>query len=590
MSVCMEETHSQPFTQVQIGYLVQLARWEMARLFGKWLDSPTCERRVWGPGFVNITLHRDGLLCGSMGARSAHLPDAVREATRKACLDDRFGRTVTVGDYDSTVIELGIELECVPLSVDRYRLVSELQLGRDGVSITLGRAHAYYKPSVAITHSIPTAYELLGRLCQKAGIVETAWLDPAAHVERSRWISVLENSQARSGFTSLYKVRCLTYQSIDVAQIRAAVKLSIERLCAVQRADGALGYLYDPFKDKWLGGANRVRQAGSAYALARAADHPMAAGNGGLKSAASRALRFLMERTAMASSATALVVREEESGGPWGRLGTVALTSLTALHSVGEEWKAESLGLLEQLFRAQNADGSFECFIGREATLKEKEGAQDYAPGESLLSLVEYTHRTGDLRGYAAAGKAFPYYQEHFRSRPATAFVAWQADVWSRIALRLLKSPSAHVAELIPDTNQIREFVFGQVDWLLTFQYTRNHDCATEYLGGFKVPYPPSFSTSAYLEPLIRACDLANEIGDHSRTERYREAALAAIGFLMRLQVRPETAALFPRPKLAVGALTSTLEIFQMRCDYDQHFITSCLTAIDSTGLWSSPP
>jgi AMMECR1 domain-containing protein len=575
-----------PFTPSQIGYLVRLARWEMGRLFGVPIEEPSCDRRVWGPAFVNVTFLRNGILCASMGARADHLPNAVRQAVGKACLDDRFGRTVVSSDFEAITIELGLELECFPLSRDRYRLVQELHLGRDGIRIALGSSNAYYKPSVPITNSVRTPYELLGKLCAKAKIPETAWLDPAAELERSLWISALETPGTSSGYVLLQKLRSLSNRSIELDQIRSALKLSIERLIAIQRSDGAFGYLYDPFKDKWLSGANRVRQAGCAYALARAADHSVTSGNP-VKESASRVLRYLMERAVAAPAGKGIFVREEDDGDAWGRLGATALTALAAGHSVGKPWVDDYPKLIEQLLSSQKPDGSFEGFVAREVSEKKRQGSQNFAPGESILALTEYSLATGDLRGYASAGQAFAYYNTYFRSNPNTAFIVWQADVWSRIGIRLAETPSAEFAVLVPQLETICQFVFGQIDWMLPLQYNRSHACPAEYLGGFKVPQSPTFSTSAHVEAIIRACDLAKTVGDHSRAAQYRSAALAALEFLMRLQVRPETAPLFPRPKLAVGALTTTLELFEMRCDYEQHFITACLTALDSSCLWS---
>jgi AMMECR1 domain-containing protein len=579
---------SGPFTSSQIGYLVRLARWEMGRLFGVAIEEPSCDRRVWGPAFVNVTLHREGLLCASMGARSDHLPDAVRQAVGKACLDDRFGRTVVASDFEALTIELGLELECVSLSGDRFRLVQELHLGRDGVRIALGSSGAYHKPSVAITNSVRTSYQLLGRLCAKARIPETAWLDPAAKLERSEWISALESPDSSSGYVLLQKLRSLPNRPIGPEQVRSALKLSIERLIAIQRSDGAFGYLYDPFKDKWLSGANRVRQGGCAYAMARATDHSISLGNKSVRESASRVLRYLMERAVAPSAGEGLFVREEDGGRAWGRLGATALTALAAGHSVGENWKVEYPKLIEILLSSQNTDGSFESFVEQDVSERERGRSQNFAPGESILALSEYSRITGDSRGDAAAGKAFAYYSAYFRSNPNTAFIVWQADAWSRIGIRLAEMPSAELAGLVPQIGTICQFVFEQIDWMLPFQYNESHDCPIEYLGGFKVPHAPTFSTSAHVEAIIRACDLAKTVGDYSRAAQYRSAALAALQFLMRLQVRPETAPLFPRPKLAVGALTTTLESFEMRCDYEQHFITACLTALDSSGLWSN--
>jgi hypothetical protein len=134
--------------------------------------------------------------------------------------------------------------------------------------------------------------------------------------------------------------------------------------------------------------------------------------------------------------------------------------------------------------------------------------------------------------------------------------------------------------------SEIYQFVFEQVDWLLLFQHTEGRGSPREYWGGFKFPTSPNFSSATYVEAILRACDLASLAADSGRVRRYREAALQGLEFLLRLQVLPGTEAFFPQPQLATGATTASLESFEMRCDYDQHFLTACLTAVDTSSLW----
>src|SRR5262249_51650378 len=154
-----------------------------------------------------------------------YLPDAVREAVRKACRDDRFGHVVVAADLDAIGVELWIKLDHSRLANDPTS-IRELLLGWHGVKIVVGKAQAYYKPSVAITSSARSPQMLLEKLCKKAGLPETAWLAPDARLERSTWLSVLECPERAEGFVLLHKLRSLPYRTIEPEQIRFAVKLS----------------------------------------------------------------------------------------------------------------------------------------------------------------------------------------------------------------------------------------------------------------------------------------------------------------------------------------------------------------------------
>jgi AMMECR1 domain-containing protein len=568
----------------QIGYLIRVARRELALSFGKPLSELGPDPGGWDPGFVNISLRCRGLLCGSMGAGAADLPEATRAALRRAALDERFNRVVLSADVDSTVIELWIETESHVLQGDPDFVCENIRLGRDGVKIQLGENKAYYKASVAITKSVSTPQQLLQNLCRKAGLMDSAWRDnPQARIERTSWIHAMESREENSGVVLLEGLRRVNRRKASPDEIRTAARLSAARMLAIQKSDGSLGYLYDPFRDEWDKGENRVRAAGCAYALARAAQHIPCLGLPGLSGGADRALRFLMARTHMTLSENSKFVSETDSGEPWGKLGATALTALGAEYAAGDGWREESRQLVNTMLGLQNPDGSFRCWIRRQG---QRAGDQNFFPGECLLALSWYAHRTGDASVANAIGRSFRYYVEHFRREPASAFVLWQADAWSRVAGWMSEGSFPSLGPEGPEIPAICQFVFEQVDWMLLFQHTEQRGSPREYWGGFKFPNPPTYSTTTYVEAIIRACDVASLVSDAARVKSYRAAALQGLEFSLHLQVLPESEAFFPQPLLAVGGSTESIESFKMRCDFDQHFLTACLTALDTSSLW----
>jgi hypothetical protein len=371
----------------------------------------------------------------------------------------------------------------------------------------------------------------------------------------------------------------------DAPTILAAARLSLKRLLAIQKPDGSLGYLYHPVEDKWEEKSNVVRLAGCAYALARAADFSsLRSERKKARHGVARLLSFLLGLRADLGSAGLVFIREPDSVEPWGKLGATALTALALQFSVGRRFRAESDALIGSILELQNPDGSFLCGIGRPGS----PSAQEYFPGESLLALARYARRTGEKRASAALARAFPYYQAHFDNGPTTAFVPWQTDVWTRVAAWLLDKSIAPLGANRPSVEDLCGFVFRQVDWLLEYQHTQELGSPSKYLGGFRAPHAPTSNSATYIEAIILACDASALIGDSERIARYRDAALLGFRFLLTLQISPERVSALPRRELAAGGVTESLESLRMRCDYDQHFLTACLTALESPTLFAA--
>ena len=84
--------------------------------------------------------------------------------------------------------------------------------------------------------------------------------------------------------------------------------------------------------------------------------------------------------------------------------------------------------------------------------------------------------------------------------------------------------------------------------------------------------------TAAYGEGLASALAIAQRSGDEDRAERYREALLLAMRFLLQLQVEPSEVPLVGESEHA-GAVRSALHRDSLRCDNAQHFVMSMLRA-----------
>jgi hypothetical protein len=436
---------------------------------------------------------------------------------------------------------------------------------------------AYYKPSVALTKSVATIEELLGKLCRKAHLPEHAWRDSETRVERTGWIHALES---KPGIVLLEGLRAAPWRRAKPDTILAAAGFSLSRLLAIQKADGSLGYLYHPFDDKWDRTSHCVRLAGCAYALARAAVHPAFRSDSiPLAGPVDRIATHLLGYATRLNGLT--FIREPDDGPAWGKLGATALTALAAQFTP-EPFGEAAAALIETLMLLQDGDGRFSCGIGR----NEGPTAQNFFPGEAILALVCNLMRTNNPRIVLTLSRAFHFYKRHYYATPASAFVVWHAVAWTRLASWLSVNQLNRLGSDGPGIEEICAFVLDQIDWLVEQQYTKDNTSREEYVGGFKAPTQPSASSAAFVEAINCALQAAKLAGDEVRLLKYRESVTMGMEFIMRLQVLAGSAPFFPRPELAIGGVTQTLESFDMRCDHDQHFLTACLTAMDMADLF----
>ena len=561
----------------QMRSLLGMARHELIAQFGVCGPVPHGNFEGMAGGFVNITVRQNGRVVGSMGGSGSTLPEAVRLAMQRASRDERFGSSVLRGDLDCITIELWIEEARAQLTGDPTGWTAQMRLGWDGIMISRGMSSAYYKPSVALTKSVPTVEELLGKLCRKANLPENAWQESETRVERTNWIHAVEG---KSSVVLLEGLRAAPSRRAEPDTILAAAESSLSRLLAIQKADGSFGYLYHPFDDKWDRASHSVRLAGCAYALARAAAHPVFQSNSNpLVSPVNRIATHLLGYATRLNGLT--FIREPGDEPAWGKLGATALTALAAQYTP-EPFGEAATDLIETLMHLQDGDGRFSCGIGRE----EGPTAQNFFPGEAILALVCNLMQTSDSRIIRILSRAFYFYKRHFYADPTSAFVVWHTIAWTRLASWLSDNQLDRLGSDGPSIAEMRAFVLDQIDWLIEQQHTKDTTNREEYVGGFKVPTPPSASSAAFIEAVNYALRAAKLAGDDLRLLKYRESAMIGMEFIMRLQVLAGSAVFFPRPELAIGGVTQSLESFDMRCDHDQHFLTACLTAMDVADLF----
>lgn len=375
-------------------------------------------------------------------------------------------------------------------------------------------------------------------------------------------------------------------QSVPIAeltaeQIRDAVKSCVAHLVSLVRPDGSFVYRYRPEQDTTEDRVHLVRFAGCAYALARA-EAAGIAGDVAVRESAVSALDFLLGHLETRPApgrglATRTFIAEPAPRGSRAKLGAAALTALALQFPVGDGYSGVYRSLIATLVGAQHSNGKFSCDL---AGGEERPNAQEYFPGETLLALTRHVEKNPSQGVAGTIGAALGFYRGWFAHRPTTAFVVWQAEAWTRVALRGLRT-----GEISPvDPSEAAAFVFEQLDWLLGFQHGLG-SMPLRHVGGFVAPSAPTSGTAAYVEALTAGCLAAQALGDEFRAIRYRRAAVAGLGFLLRLQLTESRARGFPRPRRSEGGMPHSFDRADIRCDADQHFITCGLAVLDASLL-----
>lgn len=532
---------------------------------------------------LNITLRRKGVLRASMSGKGATITEAVSKAIHNCVNDKRFlGTAIVASELDKIHIELWVQFDNERLdNTNIQEMKQQFDLGVHGIDIRRDNHYAYYKPSVALTSNVQRLERLLEKLCKKAKLNPSDWKKADAIIHRTHWLHYIEPIHGTKEAGSLLRLRSHRQNVINADTISKALSLTTRRLCASQRADGSYNYIYDAYKDTFDNEKfNMVRMAGCAYAVARVATseflqdiQPIA------ETSADKAIRYLLALSHpinVSSDEIFIADGTTRKKSQQGKLGTLALTLLALqFGNFRQRFTEQRKQLVNSILSLQNADGSFQCYIPNQA---DPIKGQNFFPGETLLALGHEFQNTQNERILEAITKAFPYYQKYFQTNPATAFPPWQIDAW-RVFHEIQQTRQNE------ETTPYAEFIFSMVEWLLQYQYTEANSPSNDYIGGFTVGSLPRISTIVYVEAIIRACHLAEQLGLEEKRNRYRHAARLGLAFSLQLQLKEEESFLFAQPELAIGGMTPNLLSFQIRNDHDQHAMTAFIAALETPSV-----
>ena len=541
-------------------YLLRACRQYLLALFGRGCGKTAVEGA--SVRKLNVTLRTRGAVRGSMAGYGDTLQAQLLDAVAKAARDDRFSGPLAVADLGLVTIELWVQTSSRYVSALKRVSPDALRIGQEGVEVELDGKGAYYKPSVALTAPYLTSDALFAALCRKAGIAEDAWRTEECQLWATEWIHYSEDLQHQP--CHMLALRPTRLSALNRNDVLKSVRQSADYLVANQFGSGYFCYKYLPFQDTVVrGDGNPVRASGCAYAMCALAANRETTNESYLSSAL-RASAAILERHITLAPDSIYISDPSLEAKPGGRLGTSALLllGLLELRSKTAQYDSVADALARGIKAAQRDDGLFRCSFG---TCPESASSINFFPGQALLAFAVMA-ASGDESCRSSMKAAFRPYRDHFRSAPTTAFVGWHADAWARAAN-------------LEQNAEYADFVFEQIDWLLTHQI--RDSSRGLYDGGFmRGGDPPNSSSIVFAEALARATALAHRAGD-DRWEAYREALMSALTFVARLCLNDSQAAFFPRPDRTRGGVVRSITNFEIRADVVQHLITLYLALLE---------
>jgi hypothetical protein len=351
-------------------------------------------------------------------------------------------------------------------------------------------------------------------------------------------------------------------------QMYMSAQRGAEWLCRANRPDGRFEYGFIPCLKTNLEGDHYLRQAGAAYALARAARFT---GDERHAAVARQAVLTLLvdtsennDKSVRSTTLPSVVVN---------RLGAAGLLvlAINELPNPADDLLGQSEQLCQYIRGQQQADGALsysDTPADPKAAASDPDGINQY-PGVALYGLMRsQQYRPADWKTDVVR-KALSYYRPWWQKNKNMGFVPWQSSACTE-------------AYLLTKQQAFADFVFEMNDWIGGLQYTALDPKHPLWLGGFMswtdgktAATPPHVGSAAFAESLVAACRTARLAGDVARYPRYREALERCLQFLATLQYTDANTQHFAdwyRDSLAGGFHASSQD-GTLRIDYTQQAV-----------------
>jgi hypothetical protein len=332
-----------------------------------------------------------------------------------------------------------------------------------------------------------------------------------------------------------------------------------------------------PALNSGLDGDNYLRQAGAAFALARAT---RLLGEQRYAARATQAILTLLDDTVAEDKETLHTLLPSAILNRLGSAGLLVL-AINELPSPQPDLLEKSEQLCNWIRRQARADGSLLCNDGNDAkdANDDADSVNDY-PGLALYAILRSQKQRPAQWKTELARKAVVYYRAWWKDHRSMAFVPWQTAAYAEAYVQT-KEPA------------FAEFVYEMNDWLCGLQYDQLDPRRPLWNGGFMkwvdgkaIDAPPTIDSAMYAEALAEARRTARAGSDATRYQRYTDVLHRCLQFLVRLQYTDANTQHFEewyRPRL-VGGFHASTQDGNLRVDYTQHALSALVTYLEDLG------
>lgn len=382
--------------------------------------------------------------------------------------------------------------------------------------------------------------------------------------------------------------RIIPLDSLSMQEVQKMTTTMGQWLLRQVQADGRMVYKYFPSRGEESTGNNLIRQFMATLCLIRFAAQTQQPNH---RLLATHNLTYNIKQFYRQEGDLGFVEYDGKV-----KLGAVALAALCLLEQAELEsgnredrntlavLKASSFGeIFQTLCRTVShlwqPDGSFRTFLKP----CDRNDNQNFYPGEALLFWASLYAHSREPELLERCYQSFAHYCAWHRQQRNPAFIPWHTQAYARLYS-------------VTGDPQFLDFIFEMNDWLLPMQQI---DTAhfSDLQGRFYNPHHPEYgpphasSTGVYLEGLAAAYDLALQVEDEERTQRYETAIWWGIRSLRQLQFR-NAADLFyiSRPEAVHGGLRTTVYDNVIRVDNVQHGMMALITLLQHPQFCQTVP
>jgi len=235
----------------------------------------------------------------------------------------------------------------------------------------------------------------------------------------------------------------------------------------------------------------------------------------------------------------------------------IAAFMLLCLVELGEEdyYTNEKQGLVNFILAMENRDQGFLYPYFLPSKMTDFKSAQKYYPGEAMTALMSLYEQEKDKKHLNLCMRMFDYYRDLFKKEKKLS-VSWMSQAY---------------ASVFNTTKDMKyaNFVFEMNDYIIKRQLD-DGEKFTDKMGSFgKRGY--SYSTGTYLEGIAKAYEIAKELNDTERIQKYEKALLMGMRFLLQSQYTEENMFTVINKELTTGGMRTSVDNLSIRIDAVQH-------------------